>query len=228
MATGPIFICFAGIDGSGKSSQAQSLQKYLQASGINTIYTWSRWEPYLLKPFIMAFKGSPVSKATALSNTSNLLTKKRRFLSNPVVLRLWLNLALFDYYWQVRRRVIKHIEGSNVVICDRYLFDFVVDQAVNISTGTKGMEHVLRFTLTSLFPLPDLLFILDVEPETGFRRKQDGTSVEYLSQRREFYNYFEKLPYANVFDANNPFEMVARQITERTMTFLKERGVING
>ncbi|TLD43530.1 MAG: Glycosyl transferase, group 1 [Candidatus Jettenia ecosi] len=228
MARQYLFICFIGIDGSGKSSQAQLLQKHLNASGIAAVYTWSRWEPYLLKPFIRRFKGSRTTPEAMASNISNLQKKKRRFLRNPIVLWLWLNIALFDYYFQAKRRVFGLMNKNTVVICDRYLFDFMVDQAVNMGKKAEGLKHIFRLVLTRLFPLPDLLFILDVEPEKGYQRKQDGTRLEYLMERHELYRYYRHLPNATLIDANNSFDMVAHQITKHTMTFLKEQGVING
>lgn len=228
MTNSSLFICFTGIDGSGKSSQAQLLQKHLSASGISAVYTWSRWEPYLLKPLIKRFKKSQSTGNEELTNGLDLGKKKQRFLRNPIVLWLWLNLALFDYYLQVRQRVLGYRSKSNIVICDRYIFDFMVDQAVNMGKRLEGLKYMFRLAFLRIFPRPDLLFILDVDPAVGSQRKQDGTSVEYLSERQKLYYYYKDLPNARVIDANNTFESVTRQITEHTATFLRENGLFNG
>jgi thymidylate kinase len=228
MTKSSLFICFTGIDGSGKSSQAQLLQKHLNSSGITAVYTWSRWEPYLLKPFIKRFKKVHTRSTIVSSDIPDIQKKKQKLLHNPIILWLWLNLALFDYYLQVKRRVLSYMNKNSIIICDRYVFDFIVDQAVNIGKKSEGLESISRTALLRLFPLPDLLFILDVSPETGHKRKNDGTSIEYLMKRQELYSYYKNLPNAILVDANNPFEIVAYQITEHTNSFLKEHGIFNG
>ena len=48
----PFMICLIGMDGSGKTSQALALNKYLKDYGISNKYVWGRWDPIIFKPII--------------------------------------------------------------------------------------------------------------------------------------------------------------------------------
>ena len=52
----PILICFVGIDGSGKTTQAKELFSWMQSEGIKAKYVWNRFEPRLISPVIRVGK----------------------------------------------------------------------------------------------------------------------------------------------------------------------------
>ena len=90
-------IVFTGIDGSGKTTQANLLLGSLQKDGIDAAYVWSRWEPLLLRPVINRWKNSKKGEgAGPEQNYIELKNKKKKLLDNPVIRWLWLIFFFID------------------------------------------------------------------------------------------------------------------------------------
>lgn len=181
------FICLAGIDGSGKSTVAEHL---INISKGRFHYIWARWEPFLLSPFI---KFINKKSRNSVQNDEDQQHKKRqglksKFLRNPLVKQLWLILAEIDYFIQLLRKVLLPYISHHDIICDRYIYDFYVDQLINLKEDPRSLKKFMLKRILSLFPKPDLLIYIKIEPETGNARKQDGTSIPYLAQRKEYYD----------------------------------------
>jgi thymidylate kinase len=182
------FICLAGIDGSGKSTVA----KYIISRTEGRFhYVWARWEPFLLSPFITFInKKSRDSEQVPDEETQhkNKQDFKRKFLKFTFVKQLWLFLAELDYFIQLLRKVVFPYIIHRNIICDRYIYDFYVDQLINLQENAGSMKKFVSRRMLSIFPKPDLLLYIKILPETGNARKQDGTSVAYLAQRKDYYD----------------------------------------
>ena len=181
------FICLAGIDGSGKSTVAKHLK---QITNGRFFYIWARWEPFLLSPFVMFLNKK---SRDSVQYDEDLQHKKKQGLKNNLlrnrfVKQLWLLLAEFDYFLQLLRKVFLPYIFHRDIICDRYIYDFYVDQLVNLQENPKTLKKFILKRILRIFPKPDLLIYIKISPETGNARKQDGTSVSYLAQRKEYYD----------------------------------------
>ena len=94
--------------------------------------------------------------------------------------------VLLDYLFQTLFKVgIPRIFGKNV-ICDRYLYDVVVNIAVESDYSNDRIESMLR-KISYLLPKPNLLFLVDLPEEIAYQRKDDVPTIEYLKKRREIY-----------------------------------------
>jgi thymidylate kinase len=77
-------IAFTGIDGSGKTTQADLLVKNLLKDGIEAAYVWSRWEPFLVRPFIAKWKEKKTNCRDKIGDQYNgIRVEKQRLLENP-------------------------------------------------------------------------------------------------------------------------------------------------
>lgn len=186
-------IYLSGIDGCGKTTQAKRLAAWLTSRGLAAEYQWLRWQPSALKA-IRAFRALFASRRRA--NRANTVgaeneshddwaRRKHGLLRVPIFRNLWLSYATRDYLRAWRRA--SRAWRSDYVVLDRYQFDFVVDQSLNL-----GMRPLDFLGLIDSSPLremrkPDLSIFIHLPPEVAWKRKQDGTSLNYLSRRAECY-----------------------------------------
>lgn len=189
-----MFIVYiSGIDGCGKTTQAKLLVEELQKQGLDVDYMWFRWEPSFRK-IINAFR-TVKTKHTVATKTDiveaenteqgDWLKFKRNILSNSVVRRLWLLFACFDYFTAYRRGFRKIT--SDVIVIDRYVDDFIIDQAINLKIPPEQSYLIKENFFMKKFHFPDFNIIIDLPAMEGYTRKSDGTPLSYLETREKYY-----------------------------------------
>jgi dTMP kinase len=146
MAQRGIFITFEGVEGAGKTTQARRLA---EALGPNVILTR---EP----------GGTPISERIRdLFLTSEGITAATELL-----------LIAAARAQHVDEFIRPALETNQIVICDRFIDATVAYQGYR---GGIDLEliHQLNRTATGGL-MPDLTFVLDLPPEIGLQRQQQG------------------------------------------------------
>lgn len=211
----PGILVLSGLDGTGKSSQARILSERLFGSGIRVNTIWNRWKPVLTLPLIkMARRSiSPVRDAQT-ADYSNFTEKKRDRMRSPLKRDLWQTVVWSEYAMQVNFRLAVGGYPFRGIISDRYVYDTLVDMAINFSATSTDLERLCEHALFSLFPRPAKLIVIDIDPEVGARRKSDGTPPEYLADRRQLYLEMARITGAPVIDGCGSIENIAEEIWE--------------
>src|SRR5690554_2016130 len=121
-----IMISFSGLDSSGKGTQIAVTEKHLNEQGIKCRTLWARgsWTPgiELIKRIVRRDKGLTDKQKEQY---------RRKVRSNPWIQRLILILSILDliWYWGLFYRLAGLF--VSVLICDRYIWDTLVDFRVN-------------------------------------------------------------------------------------------------
>ena len=139
-----MFVTFEGLDGSGKSTQAELLEAYLAARGREVVRTR---EP----------GGTPLGEAI------------RRLLLEGPEMTAWAEAALFAAARaELAERVIRPAlaRGADVV-CDRYLDSSLAYQGV---ARGLGIDAVLALNVAVADLLPDRTFLLVLDPVSSVAR----------------------------------------------------------
>ena len=217
----PLLICFAGIDGSGKSEQARRTVAWLNGQGVRTQYVWNIFEPWLL--------GFPMKVA------------RRLFLHGKDM------FADYDAYWEARDQAFQRSRlaplfhwfflGEYVlrfalkvrwplfrgrsVVCDRYVFDAVISLAANLHYSDEKTRSSIR-SLLRVMPRPDLTILFDLPEEVAFQRKNDIPSVSYLRARRGVYQSLAEEYRMKIVDGCMPVEQVQATIREAVSKVLSQ------
>jgi thymidylate kinase/predicted nucleotidyltransferase len=164
-------VCLVGTDGSGKTTQAKMLVAQLNRKGCPAKYLWFRF-PYFLT-LIVLFTAKVTGFTRKVSNDKKLITIHSFHLQPfrmlyPVVL-------LFDLIANNAIKVWVPSKLGYVVVCDRGIYDIIVD--ISVETNNRGfyltsIGRVLsnlanRARVTLFFDAPDNV-LLARRPESRF------------------------------------------------------------
>jgi len=186
-------LALEGLDGSGKSTQAAALAEVLRAEGHDPLLTREPTEgPYGRRIRSMARSGQAVAPEEEL----------RWFVA--------------DRRAHVAEVIQPGLAAGRLVITDRYYLSTVAYQ------GARGLDPgELLSQSEAEFPLPDLVLLLEIDPELGLQRvSQRGGVAETVFERRQFLEQVEAnfraldLPYLVRIDARGPEQAVHRAVLD--------------
>jgi len=190
-----MFITFEGLDGSGKSTQAELLAEALRGTGLDVVTTR---EP----------GGTPLGEHV------------RELLLSGDEISPWAEAALFT---AARAELVDGViapalESGAVVICDRYLDSSLAYQGV---ARGLGVDRVLELNLPAIRgQLPDRTFLLEIDPGEAARRVgENGDRIEREDEqfRQQVANAYRLLAETfpqriEVVDGTRPTLEIAKEI----------------
>jgi len=162
-------IAFSGLDGAGKSTQIGYLRDFYNQKKIRTIVLWSRggYTPgmELVKSLLRRFKIANVPLNKGESPNRDVAFSKR------YIRKIWLNLAMLDllFYYAVYIRVLEFV--GIVVICDRYLYDTLLDFKRNFPQENIQISPLWRF-LMLVATKPEKHFVLTISVQESQLRSK--------------------------------------------------------
>lgn len=190
------FIVFEGIDGGGKSTQINLLKDFLIKKGYKVKLT-----------------KEPTNDAIGNLILKYARSKKRNFVPETEAL-----LFAADRV-EHSKNIEKDLRYGVTVICDRYVHSSIAYQnaaGVNIKWIRKLNKLALR---------PDLVILLDVDPEISLQRVsgRKRTVFEenaYLRRVRKIYLELVEHGELVVIDASRSIEKVHHDVLEKTRSIL--------
>jgi len=185
-----MFIVIEGIDGTGKSTQAQQLAAWLREQGREVIVDY---EP-----------------------TLGVHGKKLRdsFVNGRLAPEEELELFLADRREHVEQVIAPALAAGKTVILDRYYFSNMAYQ------GAIGFDPAeIRRRNEAFAPVPDLLFILDLDVDTALSRigGRGDTANEFekrenLERCRDIFLSLKDEPFVRVIDTRGTMDEVQAEI----------------
>jgi dTMP kinase len=152
-------LVFEGLDGCGKSTQIERLARALREAGGDVLLTCEPTDgAWGRRLREMARGGEPVATEEEL----------RWFVE--------------DRREHVAQILAPALEAGRIVLTDRYYLSSVAYQ------GARGLDwrRILEASEAE-FPRPDLVLLLEIEPETGLARvRARGDALETVFERRDF------------------------------------------
>jgi len=195
-------------------------------NGIEFKYIYARFKPFLFRPILKGgefiFKKNK-SECKIKDWYDERKYKKICFMKkHPYLRNAMYGIMLFDYYLQLLYKIqIPLLAGRNIV-CDRYIFDTIItDISVDVDLSEREQVKIIN-KLLSIFPKPDIIFMLDAPEEVAFERKDDIVSIEYLADRRK--NYLNLIKYFDIIKLNGTTPMDELRQTIKKLSLSKLEG----
>ena len=200
MAARGMFITFEGGDGSGKSTQIQSVRDWFESRGREVIVTR---EP----------------------GGTELGTEIRRLVQNgpeDVDARTEALLYAADRAYHVATVIAPALERGAVVLGDRYIDSSLAYQGAARSLGVDEIASLSAWATRGLYP--SLTFLLDLPPEVGARRRTDAPD----RMERESMDFHERVrhEYLRLADAEPDRFVVIDAVGTVDEVFSEIRGVL--
>ena len=200
MAARGVFITFEGGDGSGKSTQIQSVREWFESRGREVIVTR---EP----------------------GGTELGTEIRRLVQNgpeDVDARTEALLYAADRAYHVATVIAPALERGAVVLGDRYIDSSLAYQGAARSLGVDEIASLSAWATRGLYP--SLTFLLDLPPEVGARRRTDAPD----RMERESMDFHERVrhEYLRLADAEPDRIVVIDAVGTVDEVFSEIRGVL--
>ena len=182
-------VAIEGIDGSGKTTQAQRLARYCTEKRLN--YILSK-EP-TKGQYGQLIRNSAIRGRLSAGEEIDILLNDRR-----------------EHVEQV---IQPALHKEEVVILDRYYFSNAAYQ------GAHGADPEIILSRNEAFaPQPDLLVILDVPPQTGLQRIRERgdepnkfETIDSLERARAIFNQIDR-PYKIALNGEDLIDMIGSSI----------------
>jgi dTMP kinase len=192
------FAVFEGGDGSGTSTQLALLRQKFAARTPQTPFFFPTAEPTGSAIGVLlrsALKNDPVLQPDTLA---------RLFAADR------------GEHLYAKDGIIERCRQGELVVCDRYTLSSLVYQGIECG-------ETLPRTLNSLFPVPELLFFLDIDPQIAQKRLNERPSLEIFEHlefqikvRNHYLSLLDEYREAGVrvelIDASQSIEEVASQV----------------
>ncbi len=195
-----MFITFEGIDGVGKSTQLDLLQKWFEGQGKEVVRTLEPGGTELgqeIRHLLLHRKGDVAARAEAL-------------------------LYAADRAHHVATKIRPALAQGKVVLSDRYFDSSVAYQGAARELDVEEVRNISLWAVDHL--IPDLTVLLDLDAQAAIlRRNKTGTEpdrlerekVDFFERARAQYLELAKEPRFLVVDATLSIDEIQQQIRTR-------------
>lgn len=181
----PLLITFSGLDGSGKSTQIESLRAALHGAGLKT-RRLAFWDDVVVGvKYRERFVHRVYKSERGVGSPGKPVSRRDKNMRGWHVTAFRHLLYLLDAV-NLRRIVVRERkrtggDARDVVIFDRYIYDELANLNLHNPLSRAFVSLVSGFT-----PRPDVAYLLDADPVAACARKPEYP-LEFMKQCRQAY-----------------------------------------
>ena len=198
----PLFITIEGIEGAGKSTNAQLVVEYLKNLGLSVVHTREPGGTAVAEKIRKIFLDKTISES--ITNQAELL------------------LLFAARSQHLENLIIPALNSGQSVVCERFTDASFAYQGGGRGVDMQNIAFLENFVQKDL--RPDLVLLFDVEVIVGLERIKKRKSIDRIEQEKiEFFDrvreVYLKLARANpkkyfIVDANKDLISIKQQIIE--------------
>jgi len=204
-------IVLAGVDGSGKTTQAMELLSHLRARGQRCIYVWLRF-PHLFSLPLLAY-----ARLVGLTRYAEVDGHRHgvwEFYRSRFMSAVFPWVVLLDATICTAMRVYFPLLLGFTVICDRFVYDILVDLMVALRRDDGYHSTRVGRLFLSLLPRGTKAILLDLDVDCIRERRDDLKGDSTLRLRRRIYLRLAKDRGIPVVTSLGSVEETRREILE--------------
>lgn len=177
----PILVSFSGVDGAGKSTQIENLQKFAHSRGLTTnlLAFWD--DVVVLTRYREGFVHKVYGSEKGIGAPGRPVHRRDKNVRKWYLSILRHGLYLLDALNLVRVVAAARRSGADIVIMDRYIYDELANLPLS-----RVLTRIFIRLVSAFVPRPDVAYLLDADPEAARNRKPEYP-LEFLHSCRQAY-----------------------------------------
>jgi thymidylate kinase len=211
-----MLVTFSGVDGCGKTTQAEPLRSAFHTCQLRARYEWSRGGSSRWVGLFTSLSKQRTQADTRLAGAieshrvDKVQARQQRFRS-PWLRWGWSWLTAIELVAQYTWRVTLPLLFGRVVICDRYIYDALADWAGYFDEKRSELRLAAR-VLRLLTPRPQIGYWMDIPVEVVRSRSKDGLPEAFLLAQSASYKRMAELFGLHRVDARRGREEISDRI----------------
>jgi dTMP kinase len=197
-------IALIGIDGSGKSTQAEFLYHAFKKQGFKVKIIYAGNTGMKLGRRFSFYLSLPID---VIAHRLLSLRDKVALLKYRTLLKLEGFLLFLNYIILVLPKILFYRRIYDILITDRYVYDYILSR---IALGDDS--QILIRILMGMCPRPEAVILLDVIEDLAYNRKGGEKSMNELRLLRKLYVSFSTKYGYHIIDASKPKLAVFNEI----------------
>lgn len=203
-----LMIAFIGTDGSGKSTIIENLPKVLGKTFNESQIKYYHWRPKYLK--------SPKGDKNLNVTVTEPHSKKPYGKVLSFLKFTYFNLDYIIGYWLSVR---VHLGKNELVIFDRYYYDYLVDKyRYRLTLNDKLIKWTMK-----LIPKPHITFLLIGSPRVLYERKKEISLDEVEKQVNNVMELEDIISKSKIINVNNNINEVVFDVSKNIVSVMKTR-----
>lgn len=139
-------------------------------------------------------------------------SRKLKLMEHSLVRTLWSATTYIEHLAQINLEIRPKIRNGCVIVCDRYLWDSIIDLAVLNNKDPEWLLSTLHRFTWKLVPQPTITLLIDIPPEEAIKRKEDIPSYEYVRRRAVLYRYLAEHNSLTIIDGCGDAAVIQKRI----------------